>query len=66
MVLDFDYKIIGTLLAQLSNSQTWTLKEYDLLSFKGKWIRLWIGTFNDGFGGISAMYADDVTLEVCP
>lgn len=66
MVLDLDYNILGTLLAQLSNSQTWTLKGYDLMSFKGEWIRLWIGTFNDGSGGISSLYVDDVVLEVCP
>lgn len=66
LVLDNGYNLIETLLAQLSNSQTWTLKKYDLLRFKGMWIRLWIGTFNNGIGGISAMYADDVALEVCP
>lgn len=66
LVLDYNYEVIGTLLAQVSNSQTWTLKEYDLMSFKGQWIRLWIGTFNDGIGGISSMYVDDVALDVCP
>jgi hypothetical protein len=58
--------ILRTLDIDLSNSQTWTHMSFDLSDFIGTSnFYLHFGTYNNGVGGISAMYVDDVTLEVC-
>jgi YVTN family beta-propeller protein len=38
----------------------------DLSRYAGQHIRLQIGTFNDGAGGISRTFVDDVSIQVCP
>lgn len=67
LILDMDYNVWGLpKMWELSNAQTWNLQPpVDLLEFAGYSIRLQFGTYNDGVGGISAMYIDDVVLEVC-
>ena len=66
LVLDKHGNLVETLDNKLSNSQTWTHKSFDLSDYIG-WgeIMIQFGTFNNGYGGVSAMYVDDVTLEVC-
>ncbi len=64
LILDQNDQVIKTLLWQRSNSKNWTLKEFDLLTYAGRTIKIQIGTFNDGYGGITAMYVDDVSLEI--
>ncbi len=50
----------------LSNAQRWVYSgDLGLLQFAGQTIKLQFGTFNDGWGGVAAMYVDDVNLEVC-
>nr|MBC7246051.1 DUF11 domain-containing protein [Chloroflexota bacterium] len=48
-----------------SNAQSWIYKRYSLNNFKGYDIRIYFGVFNDGTGGVTAMYVDDVSLLVC-
>jgi len=55
---------LQTLLWQRSNSLTWTLMEFDLSAYVGSTIKIQFGTYNDGYGGITAMYVDDVSLEI--
>ncbi len=57
--------IVESLVWQLKNNKSWDYREFDLLKYKGQTIRLQFGTYNNGWGGISAMYMDDVTLDVC-
>ena len=52
--------IVETLVWQLKNTQSWDYQEFDLLKYKGQTIRLQFGTYNNGYGGISSMYVDDV------
>jgi len=33
---------------------------------EGKTIKIQFGTYNDGLGGVSSMYVDDVSLQMCP
>jgi len=62
---------IETLASWLSNSQTWIYGVCGLLGgcneyeYRGQTIMIEFGTCNDGWGGVSAMYVDDVELEVC-
>ncbi len=58
----------GTTLAQImkvaSNTQTWTLVAYDLTSYKGQTIRVYFNDHQDGFGDLTYMYLDDVSVTV--
>ncbi len=66
LVLDSNFNIIQYLVWQVSNSQAWTQYQFNLAGFAGKTIWLHFGTYNDGLDGVSSMYVDDVTLDVCP
>jgi bacillopeptidase F (M6 metalloprotease family) len=49
-----------------SNSQTWTHYTYDLSAYKGQTIILYFNVYNDGVGCLkTAMYLDDVSVQVC-
>ncbi len=66
LVLDQNNNLIQSLYVGLSNSQTWTKMTFDLSNYIGWYpIKVHIGTYNNGYGGISSMYIDDVKLEVC-
>jgi hypothetical protein len=50
-----------------SNDQFWSFHEFnlDVTKYAGKDIKIQLGTYNDGYDGITGMYVDDVTLDVC-
>jgi hypothetical protein len=50
---------------ELINTNGWVNREINLLNWRGQPIKLQFGVANDGYGGVSAMYIDDVVLEVC-
>ena len=56
----------GTLLAQImkvcSNSHTWTQKTFDLTPYKGQTIRIYFNDHQDGYGDLTYMYLDDVSV----
>ena len=58
----------GTMLAQImkvcSNAQVWTQVTYDLTSYKGQTIRVYFNDHGDGYGDLTYMYLDDVTVSV--
>lgn len=56
---------IDTLVWQRSDAAKWTFMVFDLDHYIGSTIKLQFGTFNDGLGGVSSMYVDDVSLQVC-
>jgi hypothetical protein len=66
LVMDTNYNILDVLLWQLSDSQNWTNMKFDMSNYRGWTVLLQWGTYNDGGGGITAMYMDDVTLQNCP
>jgi len=66
LVLDAEGGWLQTLLWQASDDRLWTYHEFDLSAYAGQTIRLHFGTYNDGTGGLTAMYVDDVSLEICP
>jgi hypothetical protein len=47
------------------NSRQWIEETIDMSEFEGKSFTLRFTTYNDGINGVSAMFVDDVTLEVC-
>lgn len=66
LVLDQYNNLVEVLDNKLRNSQTWTEREFDLSDYIGWYpIKIEFGTCNDGLDGKSAMYVDDVVVEVC-
>jgi len=53
------------LLREKSNAREWRFAEYDMTAYRGQRIELHFGTFNDPYDGVTAMFVDDVSLEVC-
>ena len=49
----------------VSDANAWHTVEADLSEFIGMPIRIYFNVYNDGKGGVTAMYVDDVTLELC-
>ena len=47
------------------DSYNWLYREFDLLDFRGQSIAVLFGAANDGWDGNTALYVDDVYLEVC-
>ncbi len=43
----------------------YSLREHDLTDYAGQRIKLHFGVYNDGQGGLTAMYLDDVSVQVC-
>jgi hypothetical protein len=66
LVLDVWGNWIDTLLWTRSNAQTWTNYQFDVSKWAGMTIRLQFGVYNDGYNGVTAMYVDDTTMQVCP
>ncbi len=53
------------LYAGLNNNPNWVFLQWDLTPLKGKTIRIDIGVRNDGGGGRTAMFIDDLSLFSC-
>jgi len=66
LILDQYGNWIDTLLWTRSNAQTWTYYEFDVSDYIGSTIRLQFGVYNNGSDGITAMFVDDTTFQVCP
>ena len=62
LILDTNGVNLETLVWMRSNNQFWTSHEFNLTKWHGRTIIVSIGTYNDGAGGVTAMYADDVSL----
>ncbi len=51
--------------SQLSNEQEWIFNQVDLTHFQGRDLRIEFGVRNDGSGGRTALYLDNVSLLAC-
>ncbi len=60
-----DGTLLDTYLYELSNNRSWYMQEADLTRFAGQMVQLLFNVYNDGLGGRTAMFLDDVTLVVC-
>ena len=66
LVLDYWGNWIDTLLWQRSNGRFWSYFVYNLNRFIGSTIQLQWGTYNNGWGAVTSMTIDDVSLTYCP
>ena len=66
-ILSPGFREIERLHSDLSNSQTWEQKTFDLTHYRGSTVYIYFGAVNrDADGRPTAMYVDDVTLSVTP
>ncbi len=67
MILNQNFRVLRTLSTELSNSQSWELRSYDLSDLRGQTIYVYFSVLNRGrTGRLSAMYIDDVSLSWGP
>ncbi len=64
IILDENNRILEQRMRERSNAATWQQKTYDITRYGGQTIRVYFGVRNDGRGGSTAMYVDDVSLVV--
>lgn len=65
LILDVWDNMLGSLIWGLSHRPTWTYQQFDLRAYRGKTVKLYFGTVNNGSGGVSSMFVDDVMLDTC-
>ena len=65
LILDKYDNWIDTVMWHCADDQIWVYHEYDLSAYAGQTIKLHFGVYNTGLGGVTAMYLDNVSLEVC-
>jgi hypothetical protein len=65
LLLDKYDNWIDTLMWECSNAAAWGYHSYDLSGYAGRTIKLHFGAYNQGSGGVTTLYLDDVSLEVC-
>ncbi len=66
LILDEFGTWIDTAFWNHKNARQWQQYTFDLSAYEGERIRVQFGTFNDGIGGVTVMYVDDVSVQVCP
>lgn len=54
-----------SLLVQRSNARNWSRYEFNFSAFAGQRVRIYFGVHNNGWGGATGMYVDDVALTEC-
>jgi hypothetical protein len=64
-VLNSSNAVIGTLLYIRSNNAFWSYHQFDLSAYAGQTIKIEIGVYNDGTSGVTGLYADDVSVQLC-
>ncbi len=65
-ILDEDGDVERVLLKMYaSNANAWLHYSFNVSAYLGDTIQILFGTYNDGIGGSSAIYIDDVILETC-
>ncbi len=52
-------------LAPAGNEQAWRYVEYDISAYGGQYLKLWVGCYNNGSGGITRLFIDDVSIQAC-
>jgi len=65
LVLNNWLQWISTPMWRRSNSQVWEKFVIDLMHYRGWTINLQFGTYNNGWGGVTSMFVDDVSLVTC-
>lgn len=59
------YETLKTLWNGRANDHAWTQMTFDLTPWRGRQVVLYFNALNDGLGGRTWLYLDDVTIQVC-
>ncbi len=62
LIMDDQERILQRLLWTLDNSRAWKPYTFDMSAYIGKSVWVHFGVYNDGTGGATGMYVDDVSL----
>ena len=62
-ITDLSGNILVTVMHVCSNTQVWTNVTYDMAAFAGQTVRVMFLVHQDGFGDVTNMYVDDVSLS---
>lgn len=65
LVLNQQNTVLARLLWTRSDARTWQRQTFDLSAFGGQTVRILFGVYNDGSGGVTALYVDDASLLTC-
>jgi len=68
-LLDSSGRVLATVLRLYwpdSNGQTWRQVTFDLTPYLGQTVRLHFEVYNNGYGGVTSLYVDDVSVQVAP
>ncbi len=66
IVTDVYNNWLGTLFWVRHNTQAWQFSgALSLLPWRGRTIKLEFGSYNDGYGGVTSAYFDDVNVTIC-
>jgi len=66
LILDAGLNVLARVMKVNSNSQTWTHQTFNLTPYKGQTIKVYFNVYNDGAINLkTAMYLDDVSVQVC-
>ena len=64
-LLDENNVILEQVMRVSSDERRWLNMIYPLDEYAGQAVILYLGVFNDGLGGTTAMYVDDVRVQAC-
>lgn len=66
LLLDQNEQIVATLLWHTADNGYWINYLYDLTQYAGQTLFVHFGVYNDGLGGITSAWLDDIRLDICP
>ena len=61
----YNLSLVAELDRSRVNQGTWVQETYDLSPWRGWTLALYFNAYNDGVGGRTWMYVDDVSLQIC-
>ncbi|MBN1536664.1 MAG: carboxypeptidase regulatory-like domain-containing protein [Anaerolineales bacterium] len=64
-LLDTNHNTLATLMQEKDDVDAWVKYTFLLEGFDGQRLQLVFGTYNDGEGGVTGMFVDDVSLVHC-
>jgi hypothetical protein len=66
VLLDARGDTLAVIWTSRSDNPTWSHLSYDLTPWRGQTVQVYFNAYNDGVGGTTGMFLDDVSLVVCP
>lgn len=65
LLLDADKQYLETVMWIASDARQWDLWQHEVVGHQGETLWIHFGVYNDGQGPASAMYVDDVDVQLC-